>query len=78
MVLALRFAGSSQPINQLTNIYTLGHLDFHEVNMMMEKLGQTKTRLELNDIIAEVDREKKGFISLSDFFTVCICMYVCM
>ena len=47
-----------------------GQLDFHEVNMMMEKLGQTKTRLELNDIIAEVDKGNKGYISLADFFTV--------
>ena len=38
--------------------------------MMMEKLGQTKTRLELNDIIAEVDKGNKGYISLADFFTV--------
>eukprot|EP00026_Physarum_polycephalum_P013273 Phypoly_transcript_13655.p1 GENE.Phypoly_transcript_13655~~Phypoly_transcript_13655.p1 ORF type:complete len:160 (+),score=40.11 Phypoly_transcript_13655:511-990(+) len=45
-----------------------GKLDFHEVNMMMEKLGQTKTRLELNDIIAEVDTGNKGYISMADFF----------
>jgi Ca2+-binding EF-hand superfamily protein len=37
---------------------------------MMEKLGQTKTRLELNDIIAEVDAGNKGYISLADFFRV--------
>eukprot|EP01111_Echinosteliopsis_oligospora_P009699 TRINITY_DN288_c0_g1_i1.p1 TRINITY_DN288_c0_g1~~TRINITY_DN288_c0_g1_i1.p1 ORF type:complete len:158 (-),score=57.63 TRINITY_DN288_c0_g1_i1:103-576(-) len=45
-----------------------GHLDLHEVNLMMEKLGQTKTRLELNQMIAEVDTSNKGVITLNDFF----------
>ena len=39
--------------------------------MIMEKLGQMKTRSELNNnIIAEVDKGNKGYISLADFSTV--------
>ena len=35
-------------------------LDLMELKMMMEKLGQAKTHLELKKMIAEVDRENRG------------------
>ena len=33
-----------------------------ELKMMMEKLGQAKTHLELKKMIAEVDRENRGLL----------------
>jgi len=44
-----------------------GDLDLFEVQQMMEKLGQTKTRAELKDMIAEVDTTGKGTINFKDF-----------
>ena len=35
--------------------------------MMMEKMGQPKTHLELKKMIKEVDREDTGSISYNDF-----------
>ena len=40
-----------------------------ELKMMMEKLGQAKTHLELKKMIAEVDRENRGLIMICfDYF----------
>ncbi|XP_066913709.1 allograft inflammatory factor 1-like [Clytia hemisphaerica] len=44
-----------------------GDIDLMELKMMMEKLGQAKTHLELKKMIAEVDRENRGAISYNDF-----------
>lgn len=44
-----------------------GDIDIMELKMMMEKLGQAKTHLELKKMIAEVDRENRGSISYNDF-----------
>lgn len=38
-----------------------------ELKLMMEKLGQAKTHLELRKMISEVDRENRGAISYNDF-----------
>ena len=38
-----------------------------ELKLMMEKLDQAKTHLELKKMIAEVDRENRGAISYNDF-----------
>jgi len=44
-----------------------GDIDLMELKMMMEKLDQAKTHLELKKMIAEVDRENRGAISYNDF-----------
>ncbi|CAH1782926.1 unnamed protein product [Owenia fusiformis] len=44
-----------------------GDIDLMELKMMMEKLEQAKTHLELKKMIAEVDREDRGSISYNDF-----------
>ena len=44
-----------------------GDIDLMELKMMMEKLDQAKTHLELKKMIAEVDRENRGSISYNDF-----------
>eukprot|EP00753_Platysulcus_tardus_P020987 PLAT8552.1.p1 GENE.PLAT8552.1~~PLAT8552.1.p1 ORF type:complete len:206 (-),score=102.55 PLAT8552.1:161-724(-) len=49
-----------------------GDLDLQEVTMMCEALGQTKTRLELLDLIKEVDLDNSGTISFSEFLTMFI------
>ena len=38
-----------------------------ELKMMMEKLGQAKTHLELKKMIEEVDRTNSGTIKYDDF-----------
>ncbi|XP_057317354.1 allograft inflammatory factor 1-like [Hydractinia symbiolongicarpus] len=44
-----------------------GDIDLMELKMMMEKLEQAKTHLELKKMISEVDRENRGAISYNDF-----------
>merc|ERR1712071_152720 len=44
-----------------------GQIDLMELKMMMEKMGQAKTHLELKKMIKEVDREDRGAISYNDF-----------
>merc|ERR1712212_338676 len=44
-----------------------GQLCEFELKLMMEKLDQAKTHLELKKMIAEVDREGRGAISYNDF-----------
>lgn len=44
-----------------------GDIDLMELKMMMEKLDQAKTHIELKKMIAEVDRENRGAISYNDF-----------
>jgi len=44
-----------------------GDIDLMELKMMMEKLDQAKTHLELKKMILEVDRENRGAISYNDF-----------
>eukprot|EP00927_Polykrikos_kofoidii_P081299 TRINITY_DN78552_c0_g1_i1.p1 TRINITY_DN78552_c0_g1~~TRINITY_DN78552_c0_g1_i1.p1 ORF type:complete len:215 (+),score=46.60 TRINITY_DN78552_c0_g1_i1:36-647(+) len=44
-----------------------GDIDLMELKLMMEKIGQPKTHLELKKMIAEVDREDRGAISYNDF-----------
>ena len=39
--------------------------------MMMEKLGQAKTHLELKKMIAEVDRENRGMFCCSNIVLYC-------
>ena len=42
--------------------FSFFNLDLMELKMMMEKLGQAKTHLELKKMIAEVDRENRGLL----------------
>jgi allograft inflammatory factor 1 len=44
-----------------------GDIDLFELKMLMEKLDQAKTHLELKKMIAENDRENRGSISYNDF-----------
>lgn len=44
-----------------------GDIDFMELKMMMEKLGQAKTHLECKKMIKEVDTTEKGTIIYKDF-----------
>lgn len=47
-----------------------GDLDLFEVQKMMEKLGQPKTRAELVQLIAEVDTSNTGKISFREYLMV--------
>jgi len=47
-----------------------GDIDIMELKLMMEKLGQAKTHLELKKMITEVDTVGKGTISFRDFLTM--------
>ncbi|CAK9291558.1 unnamed protein product [Gordionus sp. m RMFG-2023] len=47
-----------------------GHLNLNNVKIMMEKLGQAKTHLELKKMIAEVDTTKSGVITYMDFISM--------
>jgi len=47
-----------------------GDIDLMELKMMMEKLGQAKTHLELKKMIAEVDTRNSGSIDYKDFLTM--------
>ena len=44
-----------------------GDINEFELKLMMEKLDQAKTHLELRKMITEVDREDRGAISYNDF-----------
>eukprot|EP01102_Stenamoeba_stenopodia_P015676 TRINITY_DN5369_c0_g1_i1.p1 TRINITY_DN5369_c0_g1~~TRINITY_DN5369_c0_g1_i1.p1 ORF type:complete len:148 (-),score=54.36 TRINITY_DN5369_c0_g1_i1:58-501(-) len=44
-----------------------GDIDMMELKLMMEKLGQAKTHLELKKMISEVDTTGKGTINFRDF-----------
>ncbi|ESO93260.1 hypothetical protein LOTGIDRAFT_216097 [Lottia gigantea] len=44
-----------------------GDLNLMDVKIMMEKLGQAKTHLELKKMIAEVDISNSGTITYSEF-----------
>merc|ERR1712183_476917 len=44
-----------------------GDINEFELKLMMEKLDQAKTHLELKKMIKEVDREGRGAISYNDF-----------
>ena len=50
----------------LPNVFVLT-LDFYELKMMMEKLGQPKTHLELKKMIAQVDKSGTGTLSYREF-----------
>ncbi|XP_077987180.1 allograft inflammatory factor 1-like [Glandiceps talaboti] len=47
-----------------------GDIDLMELKMMMEKLGQAKTHLELKKMIAEVDTTDSGTIAYNEFLTM--------
>ncbi|EDO43391.1 predicted protein, partial [Nematostella vectensis] len=47
-----------------------GDIDIMELKMMMEKLGQAKTHLELKKMIAEVDTTNSGTIFYNEFLTM--------
>lgn len=47
-----------------------GDIDMMELKLMMEKLGQAKTHLELKKMIAEVDSTGKGTINFRDFLNM--------
>ena len=47
-----------------------GDIDEFELKLMMEKLGQTKTHLELKKMIKDADRENRGAISYNDFLSM--------
>ena len=49
-----------------------GDLDIFEVQRMYEGLGQTKTNLELREIIAEVDEDNSGTIDFREFLTMMV------
>ncbi|KAF2071897.1 hypothetical protein CYY_006776 [Polysphondylium violaceum] len=44
-----------------------GDIDLYELQLMMEKIGQTKTHLELKKMIQEVDSTGTGTINFRDF-----------
>ena len=44
-----------------------GDIDEFELKLMMEKLDQAKTHLQVRKMIKEVDRENRGAISYNDF-----------
>lgn len=47
-----------------------GDIDLMELKMMMEKLGQAKTHLELKKMITEVDTRDSGTIDYNDFLSM--------
>ncbi|EFA82596.1 calcium-binding protein [Heterostelium album PN500] len=51
----------------LYDVNNSGDIDLYELQLMMEKIGQTKTHLELKKMIAEVDSTGKGTINFRDF-----------
>jgi len=44
-----------------------GDIDFHELKMMLEKIGQPKTHLECEKMIKEVDKTNSGTIHYREF-----------
>jgi len=44
-----------------------GDINMEELKLMMEKLGQPKTHLELKKMIGQVDRTGRGAITFMDF-----------
>jgi len=44
-----------------------GDIDEFELKLMLEKLGQARTHMEIKKMILEVDRENRGAISYNDF-----------
>ncbi|GAM28137.1 hypothetical protein SAMD00019534_113130 [Acytostelium subglobosum LB1] len=54
----------------LYDINNSGDIDQYELQLMMEKIGQTKTHLELKKMIAEVDSTGKGTINFRDFLVM--------
>eukprot|EP01111_Echinosteliopsis_oligospora_P009049 TRINITY_DN257_c0_g1_i1.p1 TRINITY_DN257_c0_g1~~TRINITY_DN257_c0_g1_i1.p1 ORF type:complete len:163 (+),score=55.83 TRINITY_DN257_c0_g1_i1:36-524(+) len=47
-----------------------GDISMEELKLMMEKLGQPKTHLELKKMIAQVDTTGRGVIIFHDFLTM--------
>jgi len=44
-----------------------GDIDFHELKLMLEKIGQPKTHLECKKMIKEVDKTNSGTINYREF-----------
>lgn len=51
----------------LYDVNNSGDIDEFELKLMMEKIGQPKTHLELKKMIQEVDSTGKGTINFRDF-----------
>lgn len=49
-----------------------GNIDLFGLSRMLEKLGQTKTHLEMKKMIREVDKSDKGAICYRDFIAMMI------
>eukprot|EP01133_Synstelium_polycarpum_P011505 gene11505-13422_t len=54
----------------LYDVNNSGDIDQYELQLMMEKIGQTKTHLELKKMISEVDTTGKGTINFRDFLVM--------
>ena len=50
-------------------------IDFMELKLMMEKLGEPQTHLALKEMIKTVDEDNDGCIS---FREVCVCVCACI